>query len=63
LTLDENGNVAAAWTPDSRAVLFASNRDENWKLFRQAIDQATPEVVADVQAVTGENNVWIVENY
>jgi Tol biopolymer transport system component/DNA-binding winged helix-turn-helix (wHTH) protein len=47
LTLDENGNVAAAWTPDSRAVLFASNRDGNWKLFRQAIDQTTPEVVAD----------------
>lgn len=46
-TLNENGNVAAAWTPDSRAVLFASNRDGNWKIFRQAIDRTTPEVVAD----------------
>jgi Tol biopolymer transport system component len=47
LTLDESMNVASAWTPDSRAVLFASNRQGDWKLFRQAIDRATPEVVAE----------------
>jgi DNA-binding winged helix-turn-helix (wHTH) protein/Tol biopolymer transport system component len=47
LTLDENMNVASEWTPDSRAVLFASNRHGNWKLFRQAIDQATPDVLAE----------------
>jgi Tol biopolymer transport system component len=47
LTLDENMNVASAWTPDSRAVLIASNRQGNWKLFRQDLDRATPELVAE----------------
>ena len=46
-TLDENGNVATAWTPDSTAILFASNRNGTWKLFRQAIDQVTPEVLVE----------------
>ena len=46
-TLDENGNVASAWTPDSTAVLSVSNRHGTWKLFRQAIDQVTPEVLVE----------------
>jgi len=46
-TLDQNGNVASAWTPDSTAVLFVSNRNGTWKLFRQAIDQVTPEVLVE----------------
>src|SRR6516164_694498 len=46
-TLDENGNVASTWTPDSTAVLFVSNRNGTWKLFRQAIDQVTPEVLVE----------------
>jgi DNA-binding winged helix-turn-helix (wHTH) protein/Tol biopolymer transport system component len=44
--LDENLNVASAWTLDSRAVIMASNRSGEWKLFRQALDQVTPEAVA-----------------
>jgi Tol biopolymer transport system component len=45
LTLDQNGNIVSAWTPDSRAILFYSNRNGTWTLFRQAIDQVVPEVV------------------
>ena len=50
-TLDENGNVASAWTPDSSAVLFVSNRNGTWKLFRQAIDQVTPEVLVEGRSI------------
>jgi Tol biopolymer transport system component len=47
LTLDESGNVATAWSPDSSSILFVSNRNGNWKLFRQRIDQVTPEVLVE----------------
>jgi DNA-binding winged helix-turn-helix (wHTH) protein/Tol biopolymer transport system component len=47
LTLDDNINQAYAWTPDSRAVLFSSNRSGTTKLYRQAIDQAVPEVLVE----------------
>jgi DNA-binding winged helix-turn-helix (wHTH) protein/Tol biopolymer transport system component len=45
--LDENINIASAWTPDGHSVLMASNRSGSWKLFRQDLNQVTPEVVAD----------------
>jgi Tol biopolymer transport system component len=47
LTLDENGNLPYAWTPDSRSVLFISNRNGTWKMFKQPIDQTTAEMVAE----------------
>jgi DNA-binding winged helix-turn-helix (wHTH) protein/Tol biopolymer transport system component len=47
LTLDKNSNYLTDWTPDSRAVLFFSNRNGTYKVFRQAIDQAVPEVLIE----------------
>jgi Tol biopolymer transport system component len=47
LTLDDSGNVASAWSADSRSILFVSNRNGTWKLFRQRIDQVTPEVLVE----------------
>ncbi len=47
LTLDSNDNIADAWTLDSKAVLFVSNRNGTWKLFKQNIDEATPEVLVE----------------
>jgi Tol biopolymer transport system component len=47
LTLDENGNLPTAWTPDSKSVLFVSDRNGTWKMFKQPIDQATAELVVD----------------
>jgi DNA-binding winged helix-turn-helix (wHTH) protein/Tol biopolymer transport system component len=44
LTLDANANIADAWTSDSRAILFVSNRNGDWRLFKQAIDETTAEV-------------------
>ena len=51
LTLDENGNVPYAWTPDSTSVIFSSNRNGTWKIFKQPIDQATAEVVVEGRSV------------
>lgn len=47
LTLDSNYNIADAWTLDSKAVLFVSNRSGTWKLFKQDIDKTTPEVLVE----------------
>jgi len=38
LTLDDNYNLPSAWTPDSREVLFSSERTSNRVMYRQAID-------------------------
>jgi Tol biopolymer transport system component len=45
LTLDERTNYPHAWTADSRAVIFESNRNGNFDLFKQGLDQRTPETV------------------
>jgi DNA-binding winged helix-turn-helix (wHTH) protein/Tol biopolymer transport system component len=47
LTLDANGNIAETWTADSKAVIFVSNRNGTWKLFKQAIDETTAEVLVE----------------
>lgn len=52
LTLDENWNTATAWTPDSRAVLFYSNRNGTYKLFRQGIDQSVPELLVEGRSIS-----------
>jgi DNA-binding winged helix-turn-helix (wHTH) protein/Tol biopolymer transport system component len=46
LTLDEHANGATSWMPDSKSVLFVSDREGVWKLFSQRVDQRTPEVVS-----------------
>jgi Tol biopolymer transport system component len=38
LTLDDNYNLPLAWTPDSREVIYSSQRASNWLMFRQALD-------------------------
>src|SRR5262249_7186083 len=43
LTLDENQNLVFAWTPDSKAVLFSSNRNGSSEIFKQTIDQHLAE--------------------
>ena len=47
LTLDENANTPTAWMPDSKSVLFLSDRDGTWKLFKQIIDQPVAEVIIE----------------
>lgn len=45
LTLDERSDLPYAWTPDSRSVIFTSNRDGDMHVFRQRIDQSAPELL------------------
>jgi eukaryotic-like serine/threonine-protein kinase len=46
LTLDERSNFPHAWTADSNAVIFESDRDGSWDIFKQRIDQHSPESLA-----------------
>ena len=41
LTLDDNYNLPMAWTPDSREVIYSSQRASNWLMFRQALDPSS----------------------
>src|SRR5262249_35069029 len=45
LTLDERDDYPFAWTPDNKSVLFVSNRDGTYHIFKQAVDQTTPELL------------------
>jgi len=51
VTLDANGNVAEAWLPDSRTILFVSNRNGTWNLYKQAIDETTADLVAQGRSI------------
>ncbi len=46
LTLDERHDIPTAWLPDASSVLFHSDRNGNWDLFRQSVSQRIPEEVA-----------------
>ncbi len=43
LTLEDSHEVPLAWTADSKAVIFSSDRTGVWKLYGQALDQAQAE--------------------
>jgi len=45
LTADEWFDFPTAWTPDSKSVLFFSDRDGVFHIFKQAIDQTQPELL------------------
>ena len=43
LTLEESEDIPTSWTPDSKAVLFTSDRDGTSEIFKQAIDEPLAE--------------------
>jgi Tol biopolymer transport system component len=45
LTLDERRDLPFAWTPDSKSVIFSSDRDGVYHIFKQRIDQTVPELL------------------
>jgi eukaryotic-like serine/threonine-protein kinase len=45
LTFDDHTDFPHAWTPDSKEVIFQSNRDGSWDLFKQQVDKRTPETI------------------
>ncbi len=46
LTLDERNDTPTAWTPDSSAVFFSSDRNGNLDVFRQGIEARVPNAMA-----------------
>jgi DNA-binding winged helix-turn-helix (wHTH) protein/Tol biopolymer transport system component len=51
-TLDDRDDWPSAWTPDSKAVLFVSNRDGPNHIFRQLINATHPDLL-----VGGKDNL------
>jgi Tol biopolymer transport system component/DNA-binding winged helix-turn-helix (wHTH) protein len=45
LTLDDRQDMPFDWTPDSKSVLFISDRTGIFSIYRQAIDQTVPELL------------------
>jgi eukaryotic-like serine/threonine-protein kinase len=43
LTLSEENDFIGAWTFDGRAILFSSDRNGRWEIFKQALDEEQPE--------------------
>jgi len=43
LTLEQRASFPHAWTADSNAVIFESDRNGSWDIFKQRIDQRTAE--------------------
>ena len=50
LTFSSKQDYPHAWTPDSRAVIFESDRLGSFAIFKQAIDQKTPELIVHTAA-------------
>jgi Tol biopolymer transport system component len=44
-TLDDRNDLPSAWTPDSKAVLFVSNRDGPNHIFRQAVEATQADLL------------------
>jgi Tol biopolymer transport system component len=45
LTLDERANYPYSWTPDSTSVIFVSDRNGTFDIFKQRLDDSEPEVL------------------
>jgi DNA-binding winged helix-turn-helix (wHTH) protein/Tol biopolymer transport system component len=47
LSLEEGRNFPYTWTTDSKSIVFTSDRDGPYHLFKQAIDQPAPDLLVD----------------
>ena len=45
LTMNEGRNYPAAWTADSKAIVFGSYRDGKWGIFKQSLQSDTAQVI------------------
>ena len=45
LTLEEFDDFPSSWMPDSKAVLFWSNRNATWGIYKQELDQTTAQTI------------------
>ena len=65
LTIDEHGDMPFAWTPDSKAVIFVSDRNGHTDIFKQALDKETPETLVSggedkVAARVSSDGSWLI---
>jgi eukaryotic-like serine/threonine-protein kinase len=65
LTMDEHFNLPFAWTPDSKAVIFISNRNGSTDIFKQALDKESPETLVSggedrVAARVSSDGSWLL---
>jgi serine/threonine protein kinase len=65
LTFDDRYDFCSAWTPDSRAVIFNSDRNGNFDIFKQALDQTSAEVIiatpeAEMDPTVSPDGTWIL---
>jgi eukaryotic-like serine/threonine-protein kinase len=65
LTLSGAQDYPHAWTPDSRALIFESDRFGNYALFKQAVDQRTAQLIVggpshNVLAQVTPDGRWIL---
>jgi Tol biopolymer transport system component len=47
LTLDDRDDEPSGWTPDSKSVLFHSNRNGTYDIFRQSLDEPTAQALVE----------------
>lgn len=45
-TLDESNNAAQDWTNDSKSVVFTSDRTGQFAIYKQSLDEDTPELIS-----------------
>jgi Tol biopolymer transport system component/DNA-binding winged helix-turn-helix (wHTH) protein len=45
LSQDERRNLPYAWTPDGKSVIFTSDRDGAFHIFKQSVDQPAPDLI------------------
>ena len=45
LAQDERRNLPFSWTPDSKSVIFTSDRDGAFHIFKQSVDQPAPDLI------------------
>jgi eukaryotic-like serine/threonine-protein kinase len=65
LTLDDSDNNPTAWTADSKAVIFFSKRNGSEGLYRQRLDEDSPELITTAPGSFSNGHVtpdgkWVV---
>jgi len=69
LTLDNWRDFPFAWTPDSKTVLFVSDRDGTFHIFKQELDKMVPELLvggseeATLPRLAPDNSTVLYENW
>ena len=67
LTLNDGQNYPVGWTADSKAVIFKSDREGRWSVFKQGLDDDTAEPIATeakyewgASATVSSNGAWLL---